>query len=189
MKQILFTTPLLLISSIALAASSQSGTVSVEVPVTATITPINNADLDFGQLNQANLQTPHTVTTNVSVYSNASTAQDLCLTAHYSKFDSAKNMPYLSPSDTELTPIFIGAISYRTCGGATAQSYNINGSQTAHTTLSAGNGGTSEQECVGTSGTPGLLSLTTEALAAGATPRVGGTYTTTVQLGVGAGGC
>lgn len=177
------------LSIIAMAASSQSGTISVEVPVTATITSINNADLDFGQLNQSNLQTAHTATTNVSVYSNASTAQDLCLTAHYNKFDANKNMPYLSPSDSELTPIFLQNITYRACGGAGSASYNINGSQTAHTTLTAGNGGTTEQECIGTSGTPGLLSITTEALSAGATPRVGGTYTSTIQLGVGAGGC
>lgn len=173
--------------SAAFANSTATGTISASVPTTAVITTINSSDLNYGSLTQTQLQSPITKQTNLSVYSNTQTAEDLCLSATYGKFSSTEQLPYLSPGSTDLTPIYLEAVNYRTCGGAAAHTYTgIGSSASTFTTLSSGNGGTTEAECTAN---PGQLSVTTKPLAAGAEPRVGGDYTETIELGVAPAGC
>lgn len=177
----------LALSTIALATTT--GTVKVTVPTTAVITPINSADLDFGSLTESQLQTSQTKSTPESAYTNSATASDLCLTANYGKFSTTENLPYLSPGDTDITPIYLQTVTYATCGNTHTYT-GLESGQTTYTTLTAGNGGVTEADCVPASGgTPGTLTIATKALPQGAPPRVGGEYTETVTLGVGPQGC
>lgn len=194
MKTLLRFTLLASAASISVAAfaadSTTSGTISANVPTTAAITPINSSDLNFGALDDTQLQSAKTVTTNVSVYTNSTSDQDLCLETQYGKYSSTENLPYLSPGTTDLSPIYLQSISYRACGGASAHVYTgLEAAKSVNTTLSAGNGGNTETQCLGASGTPGLLTITTKPSAPGSTPHVGGEYTETITMGVGPAGC